>query len=105
MTDKKNLNVELHIRELVLHGFDQVDGHRVAAALKSQLLQLLAAQGFPGSLSGQGTGTVDYLDAGDFPLQPQSPAPAGDESMGTRIAHSVYSSLSGTTPARGGKKS
>ncbi len=101
MTDKKNLNVELHIEELVLHGFDRVDGDCVAGALKRRLLHLLAGQGFPGPLSGQGAGTVDRLDAGAFPMRSQ----AADESMGAHIARNVYSSLSGTTPARGGKKS
>lgn len=39
------MNVELHIEQLVLHGFAPSDRYRIGAAIQQELARLLAQQG------------------------------------------------------------
>ncbi|MEJ2009120.1 MAG: hypothetical protein P8Z30_13360 [Acidobacteriota bacterium] len=41
--------VEVHIEELVLHGFAPGDRHRIAVAVKQELSRLILAEGVPAS--------------------------------------------------------
>ena len=44
-------NIELHIEELVLHGFEPGDRHRIGEAIERELARLFAEQGTPPSLA------------------------------------------------------
>jgi hypothetical protein len=80
------MNVELHIEELVLHGFERGDRDRIGEAVQQELTQLFA-QGVPPSLA-QG-GTIGRLDGGGFEMT------AGMQSgaIGIQIAQSIYGGL------------
>lgn len=83
----KNASVELHIAELVLHGFAPADRHRIGAAFERELHRLLAERGVP-PMSGADV-NVDMLDGGAFELAPHARA----ETIGAQIAHVVYARL------------
>jgi hypothetical protein len=85
--------IKLHIEELVLHGFEPTDRHRLGAALETELARLLAA-GDPSALAS--TGQVVRLDGGAFEL----PAHASPEIAGTRLARTVYDGLTGQAAGR-----
>jgi hypothetical protein len=77
-------NVELHIEELILHGFGPGGGQAIAAAIEAELGRLLAIEGLPVSFeSGASIGT---LDAGSFEAGSDSAPPE----LGKHIARSVY---------------
>ena len=44
-------NIELHIEELVLHGFSPGDRYRIGEAVEQELTRLLADRGVPQSLA------------------------------------------------------
>lgn len=79
--------LDLHIDELVLHGFDHVDRWELAAAVERALAHLFAERGAPASLN-QG-GTRASLDGGVFAV----PRGAGAQEIGGQIALAVYRSL------------
>lgn len=81
------LSVELHINELVLHGFAPKDRHRISGAVQSELARLLAERGIPAWLA-EG-GEVDLLDGGKFEVA----AEARVDSIGTQIAEAVHRGL------------
>jgi hypothetical protein len=80
-------NVELHIEELVLHGFSPGDRYRIAGAVEVELARLIAEQG----LSPQfvHSAEVDRIDAGGFEMAPDSRG----EAVGGQIAQSVHGGL------------
>lgn len=57
--------VELHIEELVLHGFHPSDRYRIAAALESELGRLVTE----GGAEALKAGDRSTLDAGAFSLR------------------------------------
>jgi hypothetical protein len=77
--------VELHIEELVLHGFAPADRARIGDAVQAELARLLAASGGPQAKPA----AVARLDAGAFQVKPGSPA----ESVGRQVASRVHQSL------------
>jgi hypothetical protein len=77
-------NVELHIEELVLHGFNSGDRHRIGEAVERELVRLVSKQGFPDGFSGDVH--IPTLDGGRFTMKHG----AGTESVGTDIARSVF---------------
>jgi hypothetical protein len=77
-------NVELHIEELILHGFPPGDRHAMAAALESELGRLLDTHGLPRAFPGNTS--IDSLDAGSF----QTGHDVAPRDVGTDIARSVY---------------
>ena len=85
--------VELHIDELVLHGFARGDRHAIARAVEQELARLLATQfavqGMPRSFAE----SVEHtrLDAGAFKVAQG----AGSEAIGSQIAQSVHQGLTG----------
>lgn len=83
----KPVNVELHIEELVLHGFESVDHYVVAEAVEHELARLFAEQGAPPSLM-QG-GEFARLDGGAFEAGSNSKA----ETIGGQVAQAVYGGL------------
>ena len=80
--------IELHIEELVLHGFAPGDRYRIADAVERELARLFAEQGVPPSLSQEAE--VARLDAGAFKLTPG----ARMETVGAQVAHKVYGGFS-----------
>ncbi len=90
-------NIELHINELVLHGFSPHDRYRIGAAVERQLTQMLTEQGMPATLS-QG-GEMPYIDGGTFNVAPNAHA----DTIGTQVAQSVYKNISVSQRRKGRK--
>ena len=88
-TKQQTGNIELHIRELVLHGFSPSERHRIGEAVRLELLRQLTEQGIPQTLTRQAR--VAGLNAG--------PIHAGQgvkpENIGMQVAQAVYSSVAG----------
>jgi hypothetical protein len=85
----RHAGVELHIEELVLHGFAPGDRHRIGDAVERELARLVAEQGTP-QLFGDSV-ELTRVNAGEFNiLQGASP-----ESVGAQIARAVYGGMSG----------
>ncbi|MBW4686853.1 MAG: hypothetical protein KME40_17540 [Komarekiella atlantica HA4396-MV6] len=80
-------NLELHIEELILHGFPASDRHRIGAAVQQELTRLFT-QGIPPSLS-QG-GAIAQLNGSIFEITPGTQP----EIIGVQIAQSIYGGLS-----------
>lgn len=80
-------NIELHIEELVLHGFAAKDRHVIGEAVQRELTRLFAEQGVHPSL-GKGY-EVAKLDGGAFQVKQSSRADA----IGAQVAQSVYGGL------------
>jgi len=80
-------SVELHIEELVLHGFSPVDRYTIGDAIQRELTRLIATHGMPG-LEGKGF-SADRLDAGSFQVRKHS----REEDVGIKVAESVYRGL------------
>ena len=80
-------SIELHIEELVLHGFAPGDRYRIADAVERELARLFAEQGVPPSLAQNNH--VARLDGRAFEVAPQ----AKPETMGVQIARAVYGRL------------
>lgn len=83
----KARNLELHIEQLVLHGFPPGDRYRIGAAVEAELTRLFAEQGVPPSLAQNGE--VARLDGGAFEVAPGSKA----EAVGAQVAEAVYGGL------------
>ena len=81
-------SVELHIEELVLHGFAQGDRYRIAEAMERELTRLFTEQGTPPSLAKGGS--IDKLDGGAFDMVQGSKA----EVIGAEVARAVYRGMS-----------
>ncbi len=80
-------NIELHIEELVLHGFEAGDRHSIGEAVERELSRLFTEQGVPPSLE-RGS-RIDSLKGGDIKITPGSSA----EVIGARVAQAVYGGL------------
>ncbi len=80
-------NIELHIEELVLHGFAAKDRYAIGEAVQRELSRLLAEQGVHPSIE-KGY-DVAKLDGGVFQVKQGSRADA----IGTQVAQSVYGGL------------
>jgi hypothetical protein len=81
------MNVELHIEELVLHGFAPGDRYRIGDAVERELSRLFAEQGTPPSLARGGD--IGSLDGGSFEAKSGSRA----ETIGIQAARAVYGGL------------
>ncbi|HJQ29573.1 MAG TPA: hypothetical protein VJ827_09535 [Rubrobacter sp.] len=81
------MNVELHIEELVLHGFPPEYRHRIGGAVENELSRLLTEQGVPPSL--RDGGDILRLDAGAFQMKPG----LGADAVGARVARSLYQGM------------
>ena len=77
-------SIQLHIEELVLHGFSPHDRHQLAEAVETELHRLLAEQGL--ALGRREDLTMERLDAGDF----TAALGASAGSLGAQVAQSVY---------------
>ena len=81
------MNVELHIEELVLHGFPPDYRHRIGDAVEQELSRLFTEQGVPPSLSRGGD--IPRLDAGAFEVEQD----LGADAVGERVARSLYEGM------------
>lgn len=77
-------NIELHIEELVLHGFSQGDRYRIAEVVERELAQLFAEHGVPRSFSNGSE--IERLDGGAFEMKQGSKA----ETIGSQVARAIY---------------
>jgi hypothetical protein len=84
---KQPYNIELHIEELVLHGFSHNDRYAIGEAVQRELMRLFAEQGVHGSLS-RGF-RAERVDGGTFNVKPSVRA----EGIGTQIGQAVYGGL------------
>ncbi len=79
--------VELHIEELVLHGFPPEQRQAIAAAVEAALAGLIAERGAPpGWVGGE---EIPRLDGGQFVVTPA----ARPEAIGAQVAQAVYEGL------------
>jgi hypothetical protein len=83
----KPSEIELHIEELVLDGFEPADRHAVADALQSELARLLATHGLPHAHAARLEGA--QIDAGSVRLKPNSTARA----TGAEVARAIHGGL------------
>lgn len=83
-----NRQIELHIEELVLHGFAGADRDRIALAVQRELVQLISTSGLPTAL--RDSRDQERVDGGLFRIAPK---PTGEQ-IGTRVGQAVYKGLS-----------
>lgn len=83
----KPIDVELHIEEMVLHGFAPGDRHRIADAVESELAELFTNRDVPPSL--MQSAEFARLDAGTFNVASNAKAGA----VGGQVARAVYEGL------------
>jgi hypothetical protein len=76
--------IELHIEELVVHGLEMPDRHRLCEAATRELDRLLDERGLPAVAAGRGG--VRVLDAGSFDVRSASL----EQALGARIALVLY---------------
>ncbi len=80
-------DIELHIEELVLHGFSPADRYRIAEAVERELARYFSEQGIsPALLAG---GAIAHIDAGAFQMQPG----ARPDAIGAQVARAVHRGL------------
>jgi len=85
------MNVELHIEELVLHGFAPGDRHRIGEAVGRELQRLLAERGAPPLL--HRNAELALMDAGEFNVRPNPKL----EIVGAQVAQAIYEGMKGGT--------
>jgi len=85
---RRRPRVNLHIEELVLHGFAPGDRHRIGDAVERHLALLLAERGLPPTLSGGVE--IARLDAGSFDVARGMPA----RTVGAQLAQALFGGLS-----------
>ena len=83
----RHVNLDLHIGELVLHGFEHLDRAGLHMAVQATLSQLLAQRDLPASF--KQSGHIDGLAGGTFTAR--QGASAGE--IGAQIAQNIYRSF------------
>jgi hypothetical protein len=78
------VNIDLHIEELVLHGFAPSDRHHIADAVEGELERLFVEQWASPLLMGEIE--AEHLDGGTFEMTHGAKAGA----IGAQIAQAVY---------------
>jgi hypothetical protein len=81
------MGIDLHIEELVLHGFAARDRHKIAEAVQIELTHLLSAQAQANFL--KGSISLERINGGAFKVQ----AGGKPQSAGIEIARAVFRSL------------
>jgi hypothetical protein len=80
-------NIELHVEELVLHGFEGYNKYMIGEAIEREITRLLQERGLPASFSVETN--LGRFNAGNFTVQPNAKA----ATVGNQIARSVYKGL------------
>jgi len=91
-------NIEVHIEELVLHGFAAKDRYAIGEAVQYELQRLFAGRGMP-ELPAAGY-ELARLNGGSFTVKHGAKAQA----IGTQVAQAVYAGLSGRSRTHAGRK-
>ena len=86
------MGVDLHIEELVLHGFAARDRNRIAREVERELTRLISERKLPGLGENR---AFERIDGGVFQVR----AGARPEATGTQIAHAIYRGLQQQTRA------
>lgn len=81
------MNIELHIEELVLHGFAHKDQARIQRAIEQELTRLLTQQGIPNLLSQ--SNEIHRLNGGSFNVK----AGMGVDAIGSQVAQAIYGGM------------
>jgi hypothetical protein len=76
--------IELHIEELILHGFPPDRRYAIAQAIEMKLTRLLTEQKIPAALKQDGI--VRSINAGSIHINNESKS----EATGNKIANAVY---------------
>jgi len=76
--------IELHIEELVLHGFAPGDRHAIGDAVHHELTRLLVEQGL--DTSSIASGERAHVNAGDVHVAPES----RPQAVGAQVAQAVH---------------
>ena len=79
-----NYSVELHIEELLLHGFEANQRDSIGAAVEREITRLFTEGGIP-TLMAQNQ-EIAYCEATTFRVTPD----ANPEDIGTQIAQAIY---------------
>lgn len=79
--------IEIHIDELVLHGFAPGDRQAIASALERELQRLFLDRGTPHLFTADQH--IAQMRGGSFEVSPG----ARPETIGTQVAQAVYGSL------------
>lgn len=77
-------NIELHIDQLILHGFSRRDAFYIKQSLQQELSRMIQKDGLPTHF--QNEAHTRRMDAGEFRIQ----ASAKPEVIGRQIAGQVY---------------
>ena len=91
--------IELHINELVLHGFPLGEQQRIGEAVRQELLRQLGERDIPDVLTRQNN--VSRLNAGSI----QAERGSKPERIGMQVAQAVYGSVVGEQLRGGGTRS
>lgn len=82
------MSINLHIEELVLHGFAPAERHRIADAVQQELSTLLAEHSLPDP--GQfKIRNIPSLNLGNFSVAQN----ASSKSIGAQIANAIHGGL------------
>ena len=73
---------QVHIEELVLHGFPTASGHSIGDATQQELMRMLTARGLPAQM----TQDTTHVSASSFQLPPGAKPGA----IGALVAKAVY---------------
>jgi hypothetical protein len=76
--------IQLHIDQLILHGFGSIDQHKVGSAVRSELSRLIREQGMPSSLNQ--SQVIRNMNAGKFNMGKN----IGPTDIGTQVAQKIY---------------
>jgi len=90
---RRPVSVELHVEELVLHGFQPGDGLGIGDAVQQELSRMMTHQGLPWS-SGQPV-SIEYVDAGSFVVAHGQKA----GSIGVQLAQNLHRGIVKTQTA------
>jgi hypothetical protein len=90
------MGIDLHIDELVLHGFGQRDRRRIAESVQLELARLIAADGQARFLNKPLA--LERIDGGAFKVQ----ANVKPQLAGWQIAQNIFRSLQQHAGASGG---
>jgi hypothetical protein len=80
-------NIEVHIEELVLHGFAPSDRNGIGSGIERKLSRLFIEEGLPPTLGR--TKAIVHLDSGAFEAAPE----LGVEAIGVEVAKAVYKGM------------
>ncbi len=81
------MNIEFHIDQLILHGFNSGDRHGIAKALEGEVQQLLSQRGLPQSM--QQPQVRSDINAGEFSM---NKGMRGNR-VGQQVAQQLYKGL------------